>query len=342
MSEKKISTKSIVAKLEKRFGAGIITDLAGAPAENTNVFRTGSPGLDKALGGGLVRGRVAELYGYESSGKSTIAIHACKEAQAEGEVVAYIDAEHAFNLDFAKKIGLNMDINSFLFIQPDTGEDAFNIMQALLNDGVKMIVVDSVAALVTAQMASKDAGEATVGSVAKLMSEELNKIKGKVNKENACIIFINQVREKIGVMYGDPSTTPGGKALKFYASVRIEVKRKETIKDGDRPIGIRSKIKVVKNKIAPPYREAMINIFFDRGIDKVEELADLGFAAGVLVAKGTGGVLFEGAKIAPRKDAVGEVIRKDSALAKRLETAIQSVSEGAHPDTPEEATQDED
>lgn len=286
-AEKMKMLESTVARIEKDCGKGAIMRLGGDAVEQVEAISTGSLSLDKCLGvGGLPRGRVVEIYGPESSGKTTLALHAIAQAQKEGGIAALIDAEHAFDPGYAKKIGV--DLETLLVSQPDSGEQALQIAEKLTASGaVDVIVVDSVAALVPKAELEGDIGDSHVGLQARLMSHALRKLTGIANKGKTALIFINQLREKIGVMFGSPETTPGGRALKFYASVRLDVRRVGSIKDGEAVIGNRTRVTVSKNKVAPPFAKAEFDIVFAQGIDTIGEILDLGQQHGVIKAHGS-------------------------------------------------------
>ncbi|HTO70955.1 MAG TPA: recombinase RecA [Myxococcota bacterium] len=286
-----------VASIEKQFGKGSIMVMGQEHLDREiGVISTGSPSLDIALGiGGLPKGRVVEIYGPESSGKTTLSLHAVAECQRKGGVAAFIDAEHALDVSYAKKLGVSVE--ELLVSQPDTGEQALEIADMLVRSGaVDIVVIDSVAALVPKAEIEGEMGDQHVGLQARLMSQALRKLTGNLARSNACLVFINQVRMKIGVMFGNPETTSGGNALKFYASVRLDVRRIGQIKDGENAIGSRTRVKVVKNKCAPPFRQAEFDLMFDRGISREGDILDLGSDLGLLEKSGTW-YSFEGTRI---------------------------------------------
>lgn len=315
---------STLEKLEKTFGKGSIMRLGESPIENIDVIPTGSLGLDVALGvGGFPRGRVIEIFGPESSGKTTLAIHAIAEAQKNGGIAAFIDAEHAFDRFYAEKLGVNTA--ELLVSQPDNGEQALEIADNLIRSGaIDIIVIDSVAALTPKSEIEGDMGDSKMGLQARLMSQALRKLTATISKTGCCCIFINQLREKIGVMFGNPETTTGGNALKFYASVRIDIRRSSQIKDGDSVTGNRVKVKVVKNKVAPPFRFAEFDILYGEGISKVGEIIDLGVEKNIIKKSGSW-FSYGDSKLAQGREAAKQTLLDNPELAEELEAKIKEV-----------------
>lgn len=309
-------------KIDKDFGKGSVMMMNERPQEPMDVVSTGSIGLDSALGiGGLPRGRVVEIYGPESSGKTTLATHVIAEAQKKGGMCAIIDAEHAFDSSYAQKLGV--DIDNLLISQPDYGEQALEIADRLILSGaLDVVVIDSVAALVPKGELEGEMGDSKMGLQARLMSQALRKLTATISKTNTICIFINQLREKIGVMFGNPETTTGGNALKFYASVRLDIRRMSQIKDGDEAIGNRVKVKVVKNKVAPPFRNAEFDIVFGEGISKIGEILDMGVEMGVVQKSGSW-FSYNGDKLGQGREAVKTLLHDNTALADELEAKIR-------------------
>ena len=313
--------QAAMAKIEKDFGKGSIMKLGDEQVENVDVIPTGSIGLNAALGvGGLPRGRIIEIYGPESSGKTTLAIHVIAEAQKQGGIAAFIDAEHAFDRFYAAHLGV--DVDNLLISQPDNGEQALEIADQLIrSSAIDIIVTDSVAALSPKSEIEGDMGDNKVGLHARLMSQALRKLTATISKTNTCCIFINQLREKIGVMFGNPETTTGGNALKFYASVRIDIRRVTTLKDGDQAIGNQVRVKVVKNKVAPPFRKAEFEILFGEGISKVGEILDLGVEHGIIQKSGSW-FSYEGSRLAQGRDATKALLNDNPELCEEIEAKI--------------------
>ena len=332
MAEKKVAKKEMdagkekaletaVAQIERMYGKGSVMRLGENTAMNVEHIRTGSMALDMALGiGGIPKGRIVEIYGPESSGKTTVALHCVAEAQKEGGTAAFIDVEHALDPIYAKNLGV--DIDSLLVSQPDSGEQALEIAEALVRSGaIDIIVVDSVAALVTKAEIEGEMGDSHVGQLARLMSQAMRKLTGALSKSNCCAIFINQLREKIGVLYGNPETTTGGRALKFYSSVRIDVRKSEVIKNGSEPVGSRTRARVVKNKVAPPFKEAEFDIMYGKGISREGELVDMGLTFEIL--KRSGAWFYYGeTRLGQGKDNVKQLLCDNVELAKELEEKI--------------------
>ena len=321
--EKKKALASAIAHIEKMYGAGAVMKLGQTKALNVDAIPTGSMTLDLALGiGGVPRGRIVELYGPESSGKTTVALHIIAEAQKLGGEVAFIDVEHALDPVYAEKLGVN--INNLLVSQPDSGEQALEIAEALVRSGaIDVIVLDSVAAMTTKAEIDGDMGDNHVGQLARLMSQAMRKLTSVIAKSNCVAIFINQIREKIGVMYGNPETTPGGRALKFYASVRIDIRRVEGLKDSSGQfIGNHTRAKIVKNKVAPPFREAEFDIMFGEGISKIGEIIDLGVDYGIIKKSGSW-FSYGDRKIGQGRDSVKELLKNDEALRNEVEAKVR-------------------
>ena len=319
--------QAAMAKIEKDFGKGSIMRMGDEQVEDVEVIPTGSIGLDAALGvGGYPRGRIIEIYGPESSGKTTLAIHAIAEVQKQGGIAAFIDAEHAFDRFYAAKLGV--DVDNLLISQPDNGEQALEIADQLIrSSAVDMLVVDSVAALTPKKEIEGDMGDSAVGLQARLMSQALRKLTSTISKTNTCCIFINQLREKIGVMFGNPDTTTGGNALKFYASVRLDIRKVTNIKNGDQILGSQTRVKVVKNKVAPPFRKAEFEITFGEGISKIGEIVDLGVDYGIIQKSGSW-FSYNGTKLAQGRDATKQMLKDNPELAEELEGLIkQAISE---------------
>lgn len=316
--------QAAMSKIEKDFGKGSIMRMGDEQIENVEVIPTGSVALDTALGvGGYPRGRIIEIYGPESSGKTTLAIHAIAEAQKQGGIAAFIDAEHAFDRFYAEKLGV--DVDNLWISQPDNGEQALEIADQLIrSSAIDILVVDSVAALTPKKEIEGDMGDSAVGLQARLMSQALRKLTSTIAKTNTCCIFINQLREKIGVMFGNPETTTGGNALKFYSSVRLDIRRVTSIKDGDQVIGNQVRVKIVKNKVAPPFRKAEFEITFGEGISKIGEIVDLGVQYGIIQKSGSW-FSYNGTKLAQGRDATKAMIKDNPELAEELEGLIKNV-----------------
>ena len=320
-SEKLKALQAAMSKIEKDYGKGSIMKLGDEHIEKVDVIPTGSISLNAALGvGGYPKGRIIEIYGPESSGKTTLAIHAIAEAQKTGGIAAFIDAEHAFDRFYAAALGV--DIENLLISQPDNGEQALEIADQLIRSAaVDIVVVDSVAALTPKKEIEGDMGDNVVGLQARLMSQALRKLTSTVSKTNTTCIFINQLREKIGVMFGNPETTTGGNALKFYASVRLDIRRVTSIKDGDNVIGNQVRVKIVKNKVAPPVRKAEFEITFGEGISKVGEIVDLGVEYGIIQKSGSW-FSYNETRLAQGRDATKQVIKDNPELAEEIEAKI--------------------
>ena len=328
MSKQELNTEKLKAlqltleKLDKTFGKGAVMKLGDSPVEKVEVIPTGSITLDLALGiNGYPKGRVVEIYGPESSGKTTLAIHAIAEVQKQGGIAAFIDAEHAFDQFYAKKLGV--DIANLLISQPDNGEQALEIADNLIRSGaVDLVVIDSVAALTPKAEIEGEMGDSQMGLQARLMSKALRKLTGSISKAGCCCIFINQLREKIGVMFGNPETTTGGNALKFYSSVRLDIRRSTQLKDGEEITGNRVKVKVVKNKVAPPFRKAEFDIMYGEGISKVGEIIDLGVELNILKKSGSWFSYGE-TRLGQGRDSIKTLLLDNPELADELEAKIK-------------------
>ena len=322
-SEKQRALDMALAGIEKQFGKGAIIRMGDRPVQNIQVISTGCLDLDMALGvGGLPRGRVVEIYGPESSGKTTVALHVVAEAQKAGGVAAFIDAEHALDPVYARKLGV--DIDSLYVSQPDTGEQALEICEALVRSGaIDIVVIDSVAALTPKAEIDGEMGDSFVGLQARLMSQALRKLTGIVNKTNCVCIFINQLREKVGVMYGNPETTPGGRALKFYASVRIDIRRGEQLKDGSDVVGNRTKAKIVKNKVAPPFRVAEFDILYGEGISKEGGLLDNAVSMDIIHKSGAW-FSYGDQRIGQGRENTRKFLKENPELAREIEALVRA------------------
>lgn len=326
-TEKLKALKLTLDKLEKEYGKGIVMKLSDEKVMDVPVISTGSLGLDLALGiGGLPKGRVIEIYGPESSGKTTIAMHTIAEAQKAGGIAAFIDAEHAFDKTYAEKLGIQTE--NLLISQPDNGEQALEITENLIRSGaIDIIVIDSVAALVPKGELEGEMGDSKMGLQARLMSQALRKLTGTINKTGCVCIFINQLRDKIGVMFGSPETTTGGNALKFYASVRLDIRRIGAIKDGDNIIGNRTKVKVAKNKMAPPFKQVEFDIMYGLGVSKVGEIIDIGVELNIIQKSGSW-FAYNGNKLGQGRDAVKTILLDNPELFDELENKIREAVKG--------------
>ena len=327
-AEKLKALQLTMDKLDKAYGKGSVMRLSDSKVEDIPAISTGSLGLDIALGiGGLPRGRVVEIYGPESSGKTTLTLHCIAEAQKKGGLAAFIDAEHAFDRAYAEKLGI--DTQNLLISQPDNGEQALEIADHLISSGaIDICVIDSVAALVPKGELEGDMGDSKMGLQARLMSQALRKLTGTINKTGCCCVFINQLREKIGVMFGNPETTTGGNALKFYASVRLDIRRIGQIKEGaDNIVGNRTKVKVVKNKVAPPFKVVEFDIMYGEGISKVGEILDLGVELGVVQKSGSW-FAYNGDKLGQGRDAVKSILLDNPELSDEIENKIRAIVKG--------------
>lgn len=321
--EKQEALKAMFLQMEKRFGKGTVMRMGDKGVQHVEVISSGSIGLDSALGiGGIPRGRITEIYGPESSGKTTIALHIIAEAQKAGGEVAFVDAEHALDPEYAKKLGV--DIEKMIVSQPDNGEQALEITEMLTRSGaIDVIVIDSVAALVPKTEIEGEMGDSVVGLQARLMSQALRKLTGIVNKSNTIVIFINQLREKIGIMFGNPETTTGGRALKFYSSVRIEIRRGEAIKVGTDIVGNRTRAKIVKNKMAPPFKDAEFDIMYGEGISKAGEIVDMGVEEGIIQKSGAW-FSYKDARIAQGRDNCKKFLMDNPEVMDEIELIIRT------------------
>ena len=328
-AERLKALQAAMAKIEKDFGKGSIMKLGDESVEDVDTIPTGSLSLDAALGvGGYPKGRIIEIFGPESSGKTTLALHAIAEAQKAGGLAAFIDAEHALDRFYAAKLGVNTD--DLLISQPDNGEQALEIADQLIrSSAIDIIVIDSVAALTPKAEIEGDMGDNKVGLQARLMSQALRKLTSSISKTNTTCIFINQLREKIGIMFGNPETTTGGNALKFYASVRLDIRRVTTLKDGDTPIGNQVRVKIVKNKVAPPFRKAEFEITFGEGISRVGEIVDLGVGRGILKKSGSWFSYGE-TRLGQGRDAVKKLIKDNPELSEEIEAQIAEALKDKH------------
>ena len=338
--EKKKALEVAMSQIEKQFGKGSIMKLGEFTAMNIEAIPTGALSLDIALGiGGVPRGRIIEIYGPESSGKTTLALHIISEAQKMNGEVAFIDAEHALDPVYAKNLGV--DIDSLIVSQPDTGEQALEIAEALIRSGaLDVIVVDSVAALVPKAEIDGDMGDSHIGLQARLMSQALRKLAGAVNKSKTVIIFINQLREKVGVMFGNPETTPGGRALKFYASVRLDIRKIETIKQDGEVVGNRARVKIVKNKVAPPFREAEFDIIYGKGISKEGNILDIAVSLDIIEKSGSW-FSYNGNRLGQGRENVKQYLKENPEVMKEVETKIRENFEQAFENSLGENTKEE-
>ena len=323
MSDKSKALSAALSQIERQFGKGSVMRMGDQKRERIPAISTGSLGLDIALGiGGLPKGRIVEIYGPESSGKTTLTLSVIAQAQKQGATCAFVDAEHALDPDYAEKLGVNVD--DLLVSQPDTGEQALEITDMLVRSGaVNVVIVDSVAALVPKAEIEGEMGDAHVGLQARLMSQALRKITGNVKNANCLVMFVNQIRMKIGVMFGSPETTTGGNALKFYASVRLDIRRIGSIKKGDEVVGNETKVKVVKNKVSPPFREAFFDILYGQGISRQGEIIDLGVDAKI-VEKSGAWYSYNGEKIGQGKDNAREYLRENPDIAEEIENKVRA------------------
>jgi len=323
MNDKQLALENVISQIEKQFGKGAIMRLGDSTRQKVDVYSTGCLTLDIALGiGGMPRGRIVEIFGPESSGKTTVALHVAAEAQKAGGTVAFIDAEHALDPVYASQLGV--DIDSLFIAQPDNGEQALDITESLVRSGsIDLIVVDSVAALTPKAELDGEMGDAHVGLLARLMSQAMRKLTAIISKTNTCVIFINQLREKVGVMFGNPETTTGGKALKFYSSIRLDVRKADAIKEGTEVIGNRTKIKIVKNKLAPPFKVAEFDIIYGQGISSTGCILDLAIEKGFLQKSGAW-IAYQGEKIGQGKENAKQYLSEHPELCEDLRQKILS------------------
>ncbi|MDR0992780.1 MAG: recombinase RecA [Ruminococcus sp.] len=323
---KRQALDNAISMLEKQYGKGAVMKLGAAPSYNVDAIPTGSLTLDNALGiGGVPRGRIVEIYGPESSGKTTVALHIAAETQKMGGYVAFIDVEHALDPVYAKALGVNID--ELVVSQPDSGEQALEIAEALVRSGaIDCLIIDSVAAMTTRAEIEGEMGDTHVGLLARLMSQAMRKLTGVISKSNCVAVFINQIREKIGVMYGNPETTPGGRALKFYASVRIEVRKGETLEENGQSIGVRTRCKVVKNKVAPPFKKCEFDVLFGKGIQREGEILDLATQAEIIKKSGSW-FSYEGERIAQGRDNTREFLKTHPEMAAAVEEKVKAYLE---------------
>ena len=337
---KRKALHTALAQIEKKHGEGSVMRLGDSARMEVQAISTGSISLDLAIGiGGIPRGRIIEIFGPESSGKTTVALHMVAEAQKAGGEAAFIDAEHALDPVYAKALGV--DVNNLIVSQPDCGEDALNITEQLVRSGaVDIVVVDSVAALTPRDEIEGDMGKATVGMQARLMSQAMRKLSAIISKTNSIVIFINQLREKVGVMYGNPETTPGGRALKFYSSVRIDVRKKDVLKNGTEVYGNRVRCKVVKNKVAPPFKTAEFDILYGKGISRASEIIDYAITLDIIKKSGSW-FSYNGERIGQGKESVRKLIETDAAFLAELDSQIRNMKDQL-PDTTDEFELDED
>ncbi len=340
INDRKQALEMALTSIEKQFGRGAIMRLGSQVSHKIAVIPTGSLALDVALGvGGLPRGRIVEIYGPESSGKTTLALSCVAQAQKRGGLAAFVDAEHAFDPKYAQKIGVNLD--ELLISQPDTGEQALEIVETLVrSNALDIVVIDSVAALVPRAEIEGEMGDAMVGVQARLMSQALRKITGAISKAKTIVVFINQIRIKIGVMFGNPETTSGGNALKFYASLRMDIRRGEQIKDGDTPTGNRTKVKVVKNKVAPPFRVAEFDLMYSEGISREGDILDLGVIKGIIQKSGAW-FQYDNTKIGQGRESARQYLKDHQDLTNELETRIRAEDAAKPPETDSATTVEE-